>query len=148
MSEWTDEQVARFKERLQKADDEAANETLIDWGRAPALDVGRRHVVDWGRRPPAGTYPWQTNRRRIDPEPKLSTAVETPCGQARKIREEDDGEILVWVSSHQRNVKVSADLVRCVNNASRPDGNLTAERSAVSAASRPRLFGIFSRLHR
>ena len=113
MSEWTEEQVARFKERLQKADDEAANETLIDWGRAPVLDVGRRHVVDWGRRPPAGTEPWQTNRRRIDPEPKLSTPVETPCGEARKIREEDDGEILVWVSSHQRNVKVPVDLVCC-----------------------------------
>ena len=117
MSEWTEEQIARFNERLQKADDEAASEPLIDWGRAPALDVGRRHVVDWGRRPPAGADPWRTVRRRIDPEPKLSTTVETPCGRARKIREEDDGEILVWVSSHQRNVKVPADLVRCVNNA-------------------------------
>ena len=131
MSEWTEEQVARFKERLQKADDEAANETLIDWGRAPALDIGRRHVVDWGRRPPAGTEPWQTNRRRIDPEPKLSTTVETPCGQARKIREEDDGEILVWVSSHQRNVKVPADLVCCRVESDRRKPRLRSSRRGL-----------------
>jgi len=128
MSEWTEEQVARFEERLQKADDEATNETLIDWGRAPILDVGRRHVVDWGRRPPAGTDPWQTDRRRIDPEPKLSAPVETPCGKARKIREEDDGEILVWVGSHQRNVKVPADLVRCVEEPDRPKPGFSLSR--------------------
>ena len=131
MSEWTEEQVARFKERLQKADDEAANETLIDWGRAPVLDVGRRHVVYWGRRPPAGTEPWQTNRRRIDPEPKLSTPVETPCGKARKIREEDDGEILVWVGSHQRNVKVPADLVRYVDEQARRKPGFSSSRSGL-----------------
>ena len=116
MSEWTEEQKSRFNERLQKADDKAASEPLIDWGRAPALDFGRRHVADWGRRPAPGAEPWRANRRRNDPEPKQCAMVETPFGQARKIREDDDGEILVWVSSHQRNVKVPADLVRCVGD--------------------------------
>ncbi len=112
MSEWTEEQISRFDERLQKADDKAASEPSVDWGRAPVLDVGRRHVVDWGRRH-ADNEPWRPNRRRNDPEPKQGALVETPFGPARKIREEDDGEILVWVSSHRRNVKVPVDLVRC-----------------------------------
>ena len=38
--------------------------------------------------------------------------VDTPGSQAKVIREEEDGQLLVWIYAYKLNVEVPVDLVR------------------------------------
>jgi hypothetical protein len=47
------------------------------------------------------------------PDPGMGYRIaETPGGEAKVVREEEDGLLLVWMFPYRLNVRVPADLVR------------------------------------
>ena len=93
MSEWTEDEKWLFDECLRRAVDEAPEADA----RGGFVEGGPEHTV------------------KSDPDPgSTSRTVETPGGEAEVIREEEDGQLLVWMSPHKLNVKLPADLVRPV----------------------------------
>lgn len=90
MSEWTEDQKRRFDECRSEAEVEAADANA----RRIAVEEGSEH----------------TYQSAPDPGSACRT-VETPGGQAKVIREEEDGEFLLWMPAYKLNVKVPADLV-------------------------------------
>ncbi|MGO8685536.1 MAG: hypothetical protein ACLQUT_13335 [Thermoleophilia bacterium] len=91
MAQWSNDQKRRFADCLRRAAEEAAGATARTAVGAGDCEPAKASAVDPG---------------------SASGMVETPGGQAKVIREEEDGELLIWMCAEKLNVKVPADLLR------------------------------------
>lgn len=91
VSRWTEDQHRRFDECVRQAMDEASD------GEA------RRMFVEGGSKHTVAHAPDPGNASRV---------VDTPGGQAKVKREDEDGQVVVWMPSHRLDLKLPADLVR------------------------------------
>lgn len=91
MAQWSNDQKRRFADCLRRA--------------AEAVAGGAAHA-------PVGTGECEPAKASAVDPGSASGLVETPGGQAKVIREEEDGELLIWMCAEKLNVKVPADLLR------------------------------------